>query len=269
MPELPEVETTCSGIRPHLENQSILRVEVRESRLRWPVSSEIEFLSSTLVQSVTRRAKYIFIQCEKGTIICHLGMSGSLRLSNSEAELRKHDHVIFHLENGQEMRFHDPRRFGCLLWSNDPSNHQLIRHLGPEPLEDTFSSAYLYERSRTSKSDIKQFIMNNKIVVGIGNIYACESLFLSGISPKSVSQKVSKKRLEKLHSQIQLTLGKAIQQGGTTLRDFVNQDGEPGYFQQELFVYNREGLPCKICGSLIKRIVQGQRSTFYCGKCQK
>lgn len=269
MPELPEVETTCSGIRPHLLGKSVLKVEVREARLRWPVSQEIEDLAQQEVISVQRRAKYIFITFAHGSIIAHLGMSGSLRITEKEEELKKHDHLIFTLNNGKQMRYHDPRRFGCMLWSENPYEHKLIQKLGPEPLENAFHPDYFYTKARSSNLPIKQFIMNNAVVVGVGNIYACESLFLSSISPKRVAKRISKARLTTLCENIKTTLAKAITQGGTTLRDFVNQDGMPGYFQQELFVYNRENEACSQCGGKIKRIVQAQRSTFFCSTCQR
>ncbi len=269
MPELPEVETTCSGIRPHLLDQSVLKVEVRQARLRWPVSQEIEDLVQQKVISVKRRAKYIFIEFADGSIIAHLGMSGSLRITQEDEELKKHDHLIFTLSSGMQMRYHDPRRFGCMLWAENPLEHKLIQNLGPEPLEDTFHPDYFYAKAKTSNLSIKQFIMNNAVVVGVGNIYACESLFLSSISPKRVANSISKARLTKLCGNIKTTLARAITQGGTTLRDFVNQDGKPGYFQQELFVYNREHEECSKCGKKIKRIVQAQRSTFFCSTCQK
>lgn len=270
MPELPEVETTCNGVRPYLENNQIRFVEVRDSRLRWPVSEEIESLKKVDVISVTRRAKYIFIETTNGHIICHLGMSGSLRISSPDEEVKKHDHVIFHLNDLVQVRYNDPRRFGCILWCKDaPAEHKLIAHLGPEPLSEAFSLPYFIQACKASKSPIKPFIMNNKVVVGVGNIYACESLFLSGISPLAPANSLSKKKLERLLDHIKTTLTNAINKGGTTLRDFVNHDGKPGYFQQELQVYNREGKKCTACSREISRITQAQRSTFYCQSCQK
>jgi len=269
MPELPEVETTCNGIRPHLLDHSIVSVDVHEHRLRWPVSEEIESLNNTKVVSITRRAKYILIGFSHGTMLCHLGMSGSFRIIPAGTELRKHDHLVFHLSSGLELRYHDPRRFGCALFTTSPENHPLLTHLGPEPLTDDFHLDGFYAAAKRSTSPIKTFIMNNKTVVGVGNIYACESLFLSGISPNRKANKVSKLRLKSLLNNIKTVLAKAIEQGGTTLKDFVNQDGKPGYFQQQLFAYGREGESCRQCDSTIKRIVQTQRSTFYCPKCQK
>ena len=269
MPELPEVETTCSGIRPHLAGTTIVSVDVLDSRLRWPVAEEVEQLSNKEVLSVTRRAKYILIEFEHGSMICHLGMSGSLRIVPSGTELKKHDHLCFHLSTGVELRYHDPRRFGCALFAQHPLEHDLLKHQGPEPLTEGFDTNHLYQKAKQSNSSIKQFIMNNKVVVGVGNIYACESLFLSGISPKKKVCSISRKKLELLVHNIKSVLARAIEQGGTTLKDFVNQDGKPGYFQQQLYVYNREGEACKTCGTPIKRIVLGQRSTFYCTKCQK
>jgi len=191
MPELPEVETTCNGIRPHLVGHFVTSVNVREHRLRWPVDEDIYALENTEVLSVSRRAKYILIEFKDGYLISHLGMSGSLRICPAETELRKHDHLIFNLSSGWEMRYHDPRRFGCALWSKDPHTHKLLAKLGPEPLSDEFTSDYLYTKLSTYKCSIKQAIMNNAIVVGVGNIYACESLFLSGISPKRAAKKIS------------------------------------------------------------------------------
>ncbi|GAA5494111.1 DNA-(apurinic or apyrimidinic site) lyase [Rubritalea squalenifaciens DSM 18772] len=271
MPELPEVETTCRGISPFLTNKTISRVDVREERLRWPVSPEICSATGLVITQVRRRAKYIILDTQSGGhILIHLGMSGSLRICGADSDIRKHDHVIFHLPDELELRYHDPRRFGCILWvEGNVESHPLLKDLGPEPLSEEFSADYLYASTRGRNTAIKLHIMNNHHVVGVGNIYACESLFMSGIHPTRSAGRISKSRLTKLHQAIQTVLERSITQGGTTLRDFVNSDGQPGYFKQQLEVYDREGEPCRQCGAAIKRIVLGQRSTFYCPKCQR
>ncbi len=286
MPELPEVETTCQGIAPHLVGNSITTVEIRNGNLRWPVSDEVYQLKNIALGKslppaagnraepdtcVFRRAKYIIIPLPKSQhLLIHLGMSGSLRITAQEEELKKHDHVIFNLSSGLQMRYHDPRRFGSVLWTDqDLEDHRLLAKLGPEPLQDGFSTEYFIAKSKEKTKAIKLHIMDNHTVVGVGNIYACEALFLSGISPKLAAEKVSRPRLAKLHKNIRTVLQRSIDQGGTTLKDFIQSDGQPGYFKQQLNVYGREGEPCLTCESKIKRIVLGQRSTFYCPKCQK
>lgn len=271
MPELPEVETTCRGIRPHIENQSILSVDVHNGSLRWPVSEEIYQLRDCKITAVKRRAKYILLETESGHhLLMHLGMSGSLRISSPEEELRKHDHLVFRLSNGLEMRYHDPRRFGCALWIDaDFSQHALIKKLGPEPLSDAFSLTSFIDSSSKKQKAIKLHIMDNATVVGVGNIYACESLHIAGISPKRAANNICKPRLKKLYEAIRFVLQRSIDQGGTTLRDFLHSDGQPGYFQQQLEVYGRENELCRSCETPIKKITQGQRSTFYCPKCQR
>ncbi|MGJ8672524.1 bifunctional DNA-formamidopyrimidine glycosylase/DNA-(apurinic or apyrimidinic site) lyase [Rubritalea sp.] len=271
MPELPEVETTCRGIRPYIDGQTIRQVDVRNGQLRWPVSDEIYAMRDTKVVAVKRRAKYILIELESGEhLLLHLGMSGSLRICAPEEELRKHDHLIFHLSNGLEMRLHDPRRFGCALWVQDKvENHPLFAKLGPEPLSDAFTQPHFIQSCVKRDRAIKLHIMDNAIVVGVGNIYACESLFMAGIHPKRASSKISKVRLTKLFESIRSILARSIEQGGTTLKDFLHSDGQPGYFKQQLEVYDRENEHCRQCESKIKRIVLGQRSTFFCPKCQR
>lgn len=275
MPELPEVETTRRGIEPYLVTQTVTKLHLRERRMRWPVEDTVLALEGKTITSVRRRAKYILIESSAGTLILHLGMSGSLRICPQETELRKHDHFIAQLDSGShlEMRLHDPRRFGAVLWHDqsdgDIQLHPLLKNLGPEPLSDAFTPASLIESSRGRKTSIKQHVMNNHVVVGAGNIYACEALFRSGIHPTRQAGKVSAARLEKLTENIRAVLTEAIKQGGTTLRDFVNEQGNPGYFKQRLNVYGREGEPCRDCGSTIKRIVISNRSTFYCPKCQR
>jgi len=270
MPELPEVETTRRGIKPYIDQQTVSEVIVRQPKLRWPVPPEIHDMEGQLVESVTRRGKYILLETAKGTALIHLGMSGSLRIVDAGTEAEKHDHVDIVLKTNKVVRLRDPRRFGAFLWTiKNPLKHKLIRSLGPEPLTDDFNADYLYEVSRGRSMSIKQFIMNGHVVVGVGNIYACESLFKSGISPKWAAGKVSKARYTKLVAEIKIVLENAIEQGGTTLQDFLQVEGSPGYFKQELNVYGRAGDVCFNCHSLIKQITQGQRSTFYCSKCQK
>lgn len=270
MPELPEVETTCRGIRPHLTGRRIQLVTVRESRLRWPVPEEIEGIHGRMVQSVSRRAKYILIGLDSGAhILIHLGMSGSMRICKPDVEARLHDHIILSLDSGYQLRYHDPRRFGCwLLTGSNPMEHPLLAGLGPEPLETGFHADYLKCACHGRGTRIKQVLMNAKIVVGVGNIYACEALYLAGIHPRRPASNISLTRLEKLVDSVKHVLARSIAEGGTTLRDFVREDGQPGYFKQQLMVYDREGKPCRQCGAEIKRIILGQRSTFYCPRCQ-
>ncbi len=272
MPELPEVETTRRGISPHVIGRRIVSVDVRNPSLRIPVPDEVCALAQSTIVSVDRRAKYLLLRLDTGQLIIHLGMSGSLRISASNDPPRKHDHVVLSLDSGQELRFHDPRRFGLIDWlpsTADVMAHKLLSHLGPEPLSDAFTSDTLVTAAHGRKLAIKLLIMNNAVVVGVGNIYACEALFLAGIHPTRVASRVSKSRMEKLTMAIKDRLAYAIERGGTTLRDFVGGDGEPGYFAQELNVYGREGEACKNCESIITRKVIGQRSTFYCPTCQR
>lgn len=270
MPELPEVETTRKGIKPYTFQKTVAKVVVRQPKLRWPVPADITQMEGQLIESVKRRGKYILLETHTGTAIIHLGMSGSLRIVKENVAPEKHDHVDFVMTTGDTIRLHDPRRFGAVLWTQkNPLKHKLIRSLGPEPLSDDFYADYLYEVSRGRSMSIKQFIMNGHVVVGVGNIYACESLFMSGISPKWQAGKVSKARYQKLVEHIKIVLSKAIEQGGTTLKDFVQVEGKPGYFKQALNVYGRSGETCNNCDSTIKQITQGQRSTFYCRKCQR
>ncbi|WP_353349959.1 bifunctional DNA-formamidopyrimidine glycosylase/DNA-(apurinic or apyrimidinic site) lyase [Oceaniserpentilla sp. 4NH20-0058] len=276
MPELPEVETTRSGIAPHIQDQSISKLVVRQPKLRWPIPDDLPWLvKGQNVLAVRRRAKYLLVDIGnsklKGTLIIHLGMSGSLRvIKGTPPEPLKHEHFDLVFSKDLMLRFTDPRRFGACLWqdANNPEN-AFLDHLGPEPLSDEFSGAYLFEKSRKRTSAIKTFIMDQRIVVGVGNIYASESLFLSGINPKKAAGKLSKAKYETLAAQIKQVLTHAIAQGGTTLKDFVGSDGKPGYFAQKLNVYGRTGEPCPNCADPIKQITQGQRSTFYCSPCQK
>lgn len=271
MPELPEVETTCRGIQPHIENNTITKVIVRNRNLRWPVPNGLDKkLSQQTIRRVYRRSKYLLIETDIGTLIIHLGMSGSLRILQTTQAVEKHDHFELQFTNGICLRLRDPRRFGCVLWEkNDPADHKLLKTLGPEPLSDDFTAQLLYETSRKRKTSIKQFIMDAKIVVGVGNIYASESLFLAGIHPRRQAGKITKKNAADLCAAIKEILTQAIKQGGTTLKDFTSSEGKPGYFKQELKVYDRKGEPCVSCGKAITQSVIGQRSTYYCTQCQK
>lgn len=269
MPELPEVETTRRGIEPFLLGASIKSVLVHNRSLRWPVPRSIERLSSGSITHVGRRGKYILLANAHGTAIIHLGMSGSLRIDKQSTPKRKHDHVELRLSRQQVVRFHDPRRFGCVLWHVGPiEQHALLEKLGPEPLSNHFNAEYLFAATRKRKVAIKNLIMNSHVVVGVGNIYASEALFLSGIRPGKAAMRISRAQAATLCQQIRTVLQKSIDKGGTTLRDFINSDGEPGYFAQSLNVYGREGEPCLVCKAAIKQKVMGQRSTFYCTNCQ-
>jgi formamidopyrimidine-DNA glycosylase len=270
MPELPEVETSRKGIAPYIENARIKDIVVRNIRLRWPVPvDDIKMLIGEKVSEVSRRGKYIKIQCATGYILIHLGMSGSLRVLTSEESPKKHDHIDLIMNNGAIIRFNDPRRFGCCLFQAGTTEHTLLSLLGPEPLEPEFDGQYLYKRSRNKKQTIKAFIMDSHVVVGVGNIYAAEALFKAGIHPSRAAGNISLARYDKLAVIIKTVLAAAIQQGGTTLRNFVDTDGKPGYFKQQLLVYGRTDQSCYQCDSVIKVIKQAQRSTFYCPNCQK
>lgn len=267
MPELPEVETTRRGILPYLEHQTIIKLEVRNPNLRWPVPESLSQIMPQRVQSVQRRGKYIIIELASGAILVHLGMSGSMRVLDKNESIGKHDHVDFVMQD-KVIRFNDPRRFGSVLWSDEWTQHSLISHLGPEPLSDLFSAEYLYKKSRKRKASIKQFVMDSHVVVGVGNIYANEALFLAGIHPCRAAGRISQQRYQKLVDEIKQVLTSAITQGGTTLRDFVGGDGKPGYFQQKLFVYGRAGHECKRCKKPLEEVRQNGRSTVFCAICQ-
>ena len=271
MPELPEVETTRRGISPHIENKLVKKITVRQKNLRWEVSKNLsKEVSGNTINKVLRRGKYLLLESAKGTILIHLGMSGSLRIIEATKPAGKHDHVDFILENGTSLRYTDPRRFGCILWHKKGLGiHPLLLHLGPEPLSAEFQHLNLYKNSRGRSVLIKSFIMDSKTVVGVGNIYANEALFLAGINPKRAAGNISCARYKILVSCIREVLNQAIKAGGTTLRDFTNSSGEPGYFKQSLYVYGRGGLVCKICDSTLKEIRIAQRSSVYCTKCQR
>lgn len=268
MPELPEVETTLKGIEPYLVEHEIESVTVRNGSLRWPVSEQVHKLQDQKVQKVTRRGKYIIIHFEIGAILIHLGMSGNLRVVESNTAVQKHDHVDLTINSGKTIRFNDPRRFGCVLWADEWSAHKLIQGLGVEPLTDHLTGKYLHLKAKGKKTSIKQFIMNGKLVVGVGNIYANEALFLAGIHPAKIVSKVSLKRMNALVEHIKQVLNKAIAQGGTTLKDFVGSDGKPGYFKQQLNVYGRAGEPCNVCEEILQEIRQNNRSSVFCSQCQ-
>lgn len=277
MPELPEVEVTRLGVAPHLEGRLVDSVLLRRDGLRWPFPPALaEMLAGKRILHTGRRGKYLLIHFAHGTLIIHLGMSGHLRVLPLGTEPKKHDHFDLVVEGGagkQVLRLHDPRRFGAVLWhANDDGElgeHLLLRGLGVEPLEAEFSGELLFRASRKRSAPVKQFLLAGDVVVGVGNIYACESLFRAGINPKTSAGRISRGRYDKLAIAIRDILAEAIVQGGSTLRDFIAVNGQSGYFQQTYFVYDREGVPCRNCGAPVRRIVQGQRSTFYCVNCQK
>jgi len=276
MPELPEVETTRRGLAAHLTSLTIADVVIRNASLRWPIPKNLpKLLRGQAIHSLQRRAKYLLMDCGSGTLILHLGMSGSLRILAADTPPEKHDHFDLLLSDGTLMRLRDPRRFGAVLWhSGDAHTHPLLASLGPEPLPDAsgkndFNARYLYQATRGRSVSIKQCIMDNHIVVGVGNIYANEALFRAGIKPQLAAGILSLPRCSKLVDEIRATLAEAIAMGGSTLRDFVNSAGQPGYFQQNYWVYGRGGEPCRRCGTPIRLVRQGQRSSFYCRSCQK
>ena len=270
MPELPEVETTRRGLLA-LVGQRVESVVIRDYRLRWPIPPTLPgILPGQQLLELTRRAKYLLARCEHGTLLLHLGMSGRLCLLQADEAPLKHDHIDIVFKSGQRLRLRDPRRFGAVLWlQGDPLLHPLLASLVVEPLEDAFNGAYLYRQTRSRSAPIKNVVMDSHLVAGVGNIYASESLFRARISPKTPANKLSKARCERLVEEIKATLAAAIEAGGSSLRDFFGADGNPGYFPQSYFVYGRTGEPCRVCGGVIKAIKQGQRSTFYCPRCQR
>lgn len=270
MPELPEVETTRSGIAPHIQGQRISGVLVRQPRLRWPIADDLAGrLTGRTVRSVERRAKYLLLNLANGTLILHLGMSGSLRILPRETVPGKHDHFDL-LFRSCCLRLRDPRRFGAVLWTDHPvAQHPLIAHLGPEPLSAEFNGGYLHRQAQQRRVAVKSLIMDGRVVVGVGNIYANEALFRAGIHPARPAGRISAARCGRLAEEIKSVLAAAILQGGTTLRDFQQEDGKPGYFAQELLVYGKAGGACPRCGSPLKQQRIGQRSSFYCSRCQR
>lgn len=270
MPELPEVETTRIGLAPDLEGRTITRVVLRRPDLRWPIPPEIAgLLPGQRVLAVRRRAKYLLVDLEPGSALLHLGMTGCLRLLGPDAPVGPHDHVDLHLDSGRLVRFTDPRRFGCLLWQPSGEVHPLLRDLGPEPLEAGFNGSYLFKRSRGRSQSVKTLLMDQAMVVGVGNIYAAEALFRSGIAPERPAGGISRARYDRLAAAVKEILAQAITRGGTTFRDFQGPDGRPGYFVQELFVYGREGEPCLACGTLLHGTRLGNRATVWCSRCQR
>lgn len=271
MPELPEVETTLRGLAPALTGRRIRALLVRERRLRQPISPETETrLPGQRILHLRRRAKYLLMGLETGQMMLHLGMSGSLRLVPETTPYRRHDHVELQLDTGPSLRLHDPRRFGLLQWIAEPGDtHPLLAHLGPEPLSETCDGDYLYQRARQRHLAVKNLIMDHRVLVGVGNIYANEALFLAGIHPARAAGQVEREAYQRLMVAIQEILTAAIAQGGTTLRDFLREDGKPGYFAQSLHVYGRANAACHHCGTAIRQVRIAQRSSFYCPKCQR
>lgn len=271
MPELPEVEVTKRGVSKALLNHKIVEVYVGDKKLRVPMTPELKLLEGASVQKLERRGKYIIVFTDKGSLIIHLGMTGHLQIIESNTEMALHDHFEMKLDSGLSVRYNDTRRFGLLVYiapGEDPYAYPMIASLGPEPLEDSFTPEVLLERLKSRKSSLKQALMDSKIVVGVGNIYASETLFLSKISPERKANSLSKEEASLLVKNIKEVLAASIESGGTTIRDFEGADGKPGYFVQKLNVYGHEGEPCKVCGTPITRIVQGQRATYFCSKCQ-
>jgi formamidopyrimidine-DNA glycosylase len=271
MPELPEVETTRRGIAPYLQGQRIAALRVREPRLRWPVAEGLDaLLSGRRVLAVERRAKYLLLRLERGSLILHLGMSGSLRVLPADAAAGRHDHLDLVLDTGRCLRLRDPRRFGALLWwEGDPASHPLLRSLGPEPLGDGFDGGRLFQASRGRRVAVKHLIMDSRVVAGVGNIYANEALFQAGIRPQRRCDRIAAPRYARLAEAVRGVLSDAIALGGTSLRDFSHADGSPGYFALSLKVYGRAGEPCPGCGAPIRRQRIGQRSSFFCPVCQR
>ncbi len=271
MPELPEVETTRRGLAPVLKGRTIARVVVRDRRLRWRLPAGFEAaVEGRRVRDVARRAKYLLIGTDRGTLLVHLGMSGSLRVVDPALPAKPHDHVDLVLDCGRCVRFNDPRRFGSMHFvAGDPLAHPLLRALGPEPLSGAFDADYLYRRTRRRRVAIKQLLMNATIVVGVGNIYASEALFRAGVRPQRAAGRLSRAEVARIVAAVRRVLGAAIEVGGTTLRDYVNAEGSPGHFRQKLYVYERAGQPCRVCRTPIRQRMQGQRSTYWCPTCQR
>lgn len=274
MPELPEVEVTRMGIEPHIKDKTIAKVIVRNGKLRWPVPDELQLLVGQVVDSIERRAKYLLLNTKVGSAILHLGMSGKLCVVEQDEPLLKHDHIDVVFTDGLALRYNDPRRFGAFLWHDpqkdgDITQHQVLAHLGPEPFDSSFTGEHLFTKAQGKKTAVKQFIMDNKIVVGVGNIYANESLYKAGIDPRREAGSISLQSYQQLAPIIVDTLQHSIAQGGTTLKDFLGADGKPGYFAQELLVYGRKGEMCIQCEHILQEIRLGQRSTVFCPECQQ
>ncbi len=268
MPELPEVETTKMGIAPYLENHHVAKVIIRQKQLRWLIPDTLYLLEGQRIHQVERRAKYLLLHTDLGYAIVHLGMSGCLRVLDADIPAQKHDHLDLVMQSGVVLRYTDPRRFGAWLWAAPNEQHSVLSKLGPEPLTETFDLAYFYAALQKKFAPIKQVIMNNAVTVGVGNIYATESLFIAGIHPLRPAKSLSKKEARRLLETIKSVLIAAIKQGGTTLKNFAQADGKPGYFAQALNVYGRQGLPCPQCGAELEKITIGQRNTVFCSTCQ-
>ena len=269
MPELPEVETTRRGVAPHVVGRTIARLVIYDGRLRWPVPAKLEeIVRDQRIDAVNRRSKYLLFRIGRGSLLVHLGMTGSLRRHVHAPPRRPHDHVDIELDDGSVLRYHDPRRFGAMLWVQDEATHPLLARLGPEPFDDAFSADYLFDKTRGRRASIKVTLMDNHVVVGVGNIYANEALFRAGIRPSVAAGSVSRPRLARLVTTVREVLAEAIAKGGSTLRDYVDSSGEPGTFQLDYRVYQREGLPCRVCGKPIRATRLGQRSSFHCPRCQ-
>ncbi|HEY3786562.1 MAG TPA: bifunctional DNA-formamidopyrimidine glycosylase/DNA-(apurinic or apyrimidinic site) lyase [Steroidobacteraceae bacterium] len=271
MPELPEVETTRRGIEPHAIGRQIVALTVHEPRLRWRVQPDLaQQVTGQRILHAKRRGKYLLLELQDGTLLWHLGMSGSLRVLPADTPRRGHDHVDLILDSGNTLRFNDPRRFGSLHYTTaDPQKHPLLAELAPEPLEPAFDTDYLWQVTRRRRVAIKQLLMNSKLVVGVGNIYANEALFKAHIRPRRQARSLSRAEARALVRSVRTVLARAIRLGGTTLRDYVGADGQPGYFRQKLYVYERAGKPCRVCSTPVRQLTQGQRSTYYCPTCQK
>lgn len=269
MPELPEVETALRGVQPYVQGAIIQEVIARTPKLRWPIADELKTLKSQQVRRLYRRAKYLIIETEAGFIVGHLGMSGSLRVVQQGAPIDKHDHLDIVMANGYILRYNDPRKFGAWLWTPSLEDFHLFSKLGPEPLSDEFNGEYLFKKSRGRKIPLKRFLMDNAVVVGVGNIYANEVLFYCGLHPEKIAANLTRQQCMRLVDMVKKELTRAIEQGGTTLKDFLQPDGRPGYFAQELQVYGKEGAPCPKCAGIIESKVIGQRNSFFCPHCQK
>jgi formamidopyrimidine-DNA glycosylase len=270
MPELPEVETTRRGIERSARGRHIGEFRIYDHRLRWPIDRSVpQQLPGQKIVEVDRRAKYLLLRLTGGTLILHLGMSGSLRLLPQDTPRIKHDQFDLYLDSGLTLRFNDPRRFGSLHYTTaDPSQHKLLRSLAPEPFDQVFDADYLYRITRRRSAAIKQVLMNGRLVTGVGNIYASEALFRARISPRRAARKLTRAECARVVRAVRAALQAAIKAGGTTLRDYVGTDGNPGYFRQKLYVYERDGEACRVCATLVRKITQGQRSTYFCPHCQ-
>ncbi|MBS0194111.1 MAG: bifunctional DNA-formamidopyrimidine glycosylase/DNA-(apurinic or apyrimidinic site) lyase [Proteobacteria bacterium] len=270
MPELPEVETTRRGLSPHLIGRCVREAILRRPDLRWPIAPQIAAeLPGQRIEAVERRAKYLLIRVRSGAALLHLGMSGSLRVLAEAVAPGAHDHVDLRLDSGRVLRFNDPRRFGCLLWQPAGSVHPLLADLGPEPLDDGFDGDHLWRLAQGRRAPVKTFLMDQSVVVGVGNIYAAEALFAAGIHPARAAGRVSRERYAALATAVKAILARAIARGGTTLRDFIAPDGAPGYFEQELSVYGRAGQACTVCGTSLRARNLGQRASVWCPRCQR